>query len=328
MLRFLTTRVLSMIPVLILITMGVFFLLFLAPGDPIRLLVPSDEMANISVEQLDQMREELGLNRPLLVQYGEWLWRALHGDLGKSIRYNRPVTEMLAQAIPVTLQLGALAMFFSLIVAIPVGIISARRPNSTGDVFASTFALLGVSTPNFWLAIMLILVFTVWLGLLPPAGFVRFEKDPWLNFKFLILPALTMSGEQMALAMRMTRSSLIETLSEPFLITARAKGLREIAVLLKHALRPAMIPVITVIGLEVGAVLSGAFIIETIFSVPGLGKLGVDGIFKRDFPVVQGVILVTAMMFLIVNLLVDFIYAIVDPRIRLSGSNNASNAKG
>ena len=322
MLRYLVTRLMSMIPVVLLATVAVFSLLYLSPGDPVRLLVPSDEMANISVERLDEIREELGLNRPVPVQYLDWLWNALHGDLGKSIRYNRPVSQMLLNALPVTIEMGALALLFSLMVSIPVGILSARRPNSPEDFVATTFALLGVSTPNFWLAIMLILVFTAWLGWLPAAGFVRFTDNPLMNLKYMILPALTMSGEQMALSMRMTRSSFLETLAEDYLTTARAKGLQESDILMKHAFRPAMIPVVTVIGLSIGAVLSGAFIIESVFSVPGLGKLGVDAIFKRDFPVVQGVTLVTALMFLTVNLLVDIIYVYIDPRIAHIGSSS------
>jgi peptide/nickel transport system permease protein len=227
---------------------------------------------------------------------------------------------MIMKALPVTIEMGALALFFSMLVAIPVGILSARRPNSPEDFLSTTFALLGVSTPNFWLGIMLVLVFTAWLGWLPAAGFVRFTESPWQNLKHMILPALTMSGEQMALTMRMTRSSFVEIYNEDFLTTARAKGLKESVILLKHAFRPAMIPVASVVGLSVGAVLSGAFIIETIFSVPGLGKLGVDAIFKRDFPVVQGVTLVTALMFLTLNLVVDFIYVYLDPRISHIGS--------
>jgi peptide/nickel transport system permease protein len=277
-------------------------------------------MANISIERLDEIRHELGLDRPVLIQYADWLWGAIQGDLGTSIRFHQPVIKMILNALPVTIELGALAMFFSLIIAIPVGILSARRRNSPEDFVSTTFALLGISTPNFWLAIMLILVFTVWLGWLPPAGFVRFSEDPLQNLKFMILPALTMSGELMALAMRMTRSSVIEVFTEDYIVTARAKGLKEAGILVRHALRNAMIPVITVLGLQVGAVLSGAFIVEQIFAVPGLGKLGVDAIFKRDFPVVQGVTLFTALMFLFVNLFVDIIYSYVDPRITHVGS--------
>lgn len=320
MARFLVTRLLGSIPVLVVVTAAVFAMLYLAPGDPTRMLVPPSEMTNISVERLDEIREELGLNDPILVQYAHWLSNAVRGDLGKSIRYHRPVGKMILDALPVTVEMGALAMFFSLIVAIPVGILSARRPNSAADLGATTFALLGVSTPNFWLAIMLILVFAVFLDLLPAAGFVRFRQDPIRNLQFMILPALTMSAELMALAMRMTRSSFLEVYQEDYVRTARAKGLKERRVLLGHAFRNAMIPIITVIGLQVGAVLSGAFIIEQIFAVPGIGKLGVDAIFKRDFPVVQGVTLFTALMFVMVNLAVDLAYSYLDPRITTPGT--------
>jgi peptide/nickel transport system permease protein len=323
MVRYLVTRLLVTIPVLIVVTFAVFGMLFLAPGDPTRLLIPPNEMANVSVERLDEMKEELGLNDPIPVQYANWLTNAVRGDLGESIRYHRPVGKMILAALPVTLEMGALAMFFSLIIAIPVGILSARRPNTPEDFVSTTFALLGVSTPNFWLAIMLILLFAVMLDLLPAAGFVRFTDDPVQNLRFMILPALTMSAELMALAMRMTRSSFLEVYQEEFVRTARAKGLGERAVLLRHAFRAAMIPIITVIGLQVGAVLSGAFIIEQIFAIPGIGKLGVDAIFKRDFPVVQGVTLFTALMFVTVNLAVDVLYSYIDPRITSPGTERS-----
>lgn len=324
MARFLALRIAGMFPVVILVTLVVFSTLYLSPGDPTRLLVPAGEMAGISTERLDQMRHELGLDRPLLVQYADWLWNALHGDLGTSIRYNRPVSQMILQALPVTIELGALAMLFSLVIAIPVGILSARRANTPEDFMASTIALLGLSTPNFWLAIMLILLFSVLLGWLPPAGFVRFSQDPIQNLRLMILPALALTGELMALTMRMTRSSFLEVYKEDYINTARSKGLKESSVLLRHAFKNSFIPIITVIGLQVGAVLSGAFIIEQIFSVPGLGKLAVDAIFKRDFPVVQGVTLFMAFMFLTISLVIDVIYALVDPRITRASSTKPS----
>lgn len=321
MLRFFIARLVAAVPVLILVTAAVFGLLYLAPGDPMRMLVPPTEMANVSVERLDEIRHELGLDDPIPVQYARWLAGALRGDLGDSIRYHRSVVQMILAALPVTLELGAMAMFISLIVAIPVGILSARRPNSTEDFVATTFALLGVSTPNFWLAIMLILLFAVMLGWLPPAGFVRFSEDPVRNIRFMILPALTMSAELMALAMRMTRSSFLEVFEEDYIRTARAKGLTDRVVLVRHAFRNALIPIITVVGLQIGAVLSGAFIIEEIFAVPGIGRLGIDAIYNRDFPVVQGVTLCTAIIFVTINILIDIVYRVVDPRIDTMGSS-------
>ena len=321
MLRFFIARLVAAVPVLILVTAAVFGLLYLAPGDPMRMLVPPTEMANVSVERLDEIRHELGLDDPIPVQYARWLAGALRGDLGDSIRYHRSVVQMILAALPVTLELGAMAMFISLIVAIPVGILSARRPNSTEDFVATTFALLGVSTPNFWLAIMLILLFAVMLGWLPPAGFVRFSEDPVRNIRFMILPALTMSAELMALAMRMTRSSFLEVFEEDYIRTARAKGLTDRVVLVRHAFRNALIPIITVVGLQIGAVLSGAFIIEEIFAVPGIGRLGIDAIYNRDFPVVQGVTLFTAIIFVTINILIDIVYRVVDPRIDTMGSS-------
>ncbi len=322
MLKYLVFRMLATIPVLILVTAAVFSMLHLAPGDPTRMLVPPNEMANISVERLEEIKQDLGLNDPIIVQYGRWLGNVLRGDLGISIRYHRPVSRMILDALPVTIQMGAMAMIFSLLVAIPVGILSSRRPNSAQDFVATTFALIGVSTPNFWLAIILILIFTVSIGILPAAGFVRLSQDPSQNFRYMVLPALTMSAELMALATRMTRSSFLEVFQEDYIRTARAKGAKETRVLFKHAFRNALIPIVTVIGLQVGAVLSGAFIIEQIFSVPGIGKLGVDAIFNRDFPVVQGVTLFTAIMFVGVNLVVDFIYSLIDPRIAFSGRSH------
>jgi len=321
MLQYILNRFLSLIPVVILVTFAVFSLLFLAPGDPIRLMIPPDAMDNVSEERLEEMRHELGLDRPIPVQYIDWLWRALHGDLGQSLRFYRPVTELILRSLPVTLELGLLGMSISLIIAIPVGMLSAYRADSLEDVVSSTIALLGLSTPPFFLAIILMLAFAVWLKWLPGGGFVRLSEDPLQNLKYAILPALTMSGSMIALSMRMTRSSFVEVLREDYIVVARAKGLKESAVLLKHAFKNAIIPVITVIGLQTGAVLSSAYIIEWIFGVPGIGKLAMQAIFKRDFPVVQGVALYSTFLFMGVNLVVDVLYAWIDPRIAQVGSS-------
>jgi peptide/nickel transport system permease protein len=240
----------------------------------------------------------------------------VRGELGRSIRTNQPVTEAILERLPVTLSLAAAASLLALAVALPAGIVSAVRRNSVADVAGTVVALSGVSLPNFWLAILLIFLFSVSLGWLPPLGWVSPARDFWAGLRSLVLPAITLGTAMAAVVMRMTRSSLLEVLQLEFVRTARAKGLGETAILLRHALRNALIPVVTVVGLQAGALLGGAIITETIFALPGVGRLLVDAIFQRDFPIIQGVVLFLAVNFLLVNLVVDLAYAALDPRIR------------
>jgi peptide/nickel transport system permease protein len=302
----------TMVPVLAVVSVIVFSLIHLTPGDPVSIMLREEADPATAAA----LRTALGLDRPLPIQYLAWLGRAVRGELGRSIRTNQPVTEAILERLPVTLSLAAAASLLALAVALPAGIVSAVRRNSVADVTGTVVALSGVSLPNFWLAILLIFLFSVSLGWLPPLGWVSPARDFWAGLRSLVLPAITLGTAMAAVVMRMTRSSLLEVLQLEFVRTARAKGLGETPVLLRHALRNALIPVVTVVGLQAGALLGGAIITETIFALPGVGRLLVDAIFQRDFPIVQGVVLFLALNFLLVNLLVDLAYAALDPRIR------------
>ena len=310
--RYVLRRFIAMIPVLFLVSVIVFSLLHLTPGDPATTILGEEA----TPENLAALRHELGLDQPLPVQYVRWLADVLQGDLGRSLRTNKPVSESIMERLPVTLELTFLAIVISLIIAIPVGIISAMRRNSAVDATSTAIALMGVSLPNFFLAILLIFLFSVRLGWLPPIGYTPFLEDPIDNLKRMAMPAITLGTALAAIVMRMTRSSLLEVLDQDYIRTARAKGLRESRMIRVHAMKNAMIPVVTIVGLQVGGLLGGAIITETIFVQPGIGRLLVDAIFQRDFPIVQGVVLFASVAFLMANLAVDLAYAYLDPRIR------------
>ena len=312
--EYLIGRVLQMIPVLLLVTLISFALLFLLPGDPARLIL-GDQQAS-DREAYEAVRKELGLDRPVPIQYLDWLGKTVRGDLGKSTRDRQPVAQGIRDRLPVTLQLAAMAMLLALALALPAGIIAAVRPNSPWDRLFSILALTGVAIPNFWLGILLIYGLAIFAKLLPPSGFVPFDEDPALNLKHLVLPAITLGLGLAAVLMRQTRSSLLEVLQQDYIVTARAKGLSARRVVLGHALKNGLIPVITVIGLQIGTLFGGAVITESIFSIPGLGRWSVDSILQRDFPVVQAVCLILALGVLCSNLATDLMYAVIDPRIR------------
>ena len=315
MARYLLRRLGTVAPVLLVVSVVVFSLIHLTPGDPVTIMLREEA----DPATADTLRRQLGLDRPLHIQYATWLGRALRGDLGRSIRSNQPVAEAIRQRIPVTLSLGAAALLVALAVGLPAGILAAARRNSAVDLATATLAVSGVSLPTFWLGVLLIFLFSVTLGWLPPLGWVSPGRDLGGWLRTLILPAVTLGTAIAAVVMRMTRASLVEVLELDYVRTARAKGLGERRILLGHALRNALIPVITEVGLQAGALLGGAVITETIFVLPGIGRLLVDAIFQRDFPIVQGVVLVLAVNFLAVSLLVDLAYAWLDPRIRYEG---------
>lgn len=318
MTQYILRRLLATIPVLLIVTFIVFVLMFLAPGDPIYLLVDVEQTQGLTDEQLENLRHEYGLDRPVIVQYGDWLFNALQGDLGASVRNGRSVSDILKDAFPVSMELALLSVVFSLIIAIPVGIYVALKPNSLGDLFGTTLALGGLSAPNFWIALLLIYFFSVKLGWLPSNGFTRITEDAQDNLIKMVLPAVTLGTALMASVMRMTRSGMLEVMHQDYIRTARAKGAHGRRVIFNHAFRNAMLPVLTIIGLQFGALLGGTVVIEQIFSIPGMGRLGLSSIFLRDFPVVQGVVLVITLSYLLVNLVVDLLYGVLDPRIRLS----------
>lgn len=306
-------RALQMIPVMILASIISFSIIFLLPGDP-ALLILGDQMAS-DRSVYEAKRAELGLDRPLPIQYLDWLWKTARGDLGTSTRDRQPVAQGLRERLPVTLQLSGLALLLAIVIAIPAGIISALKPNSRWDIASSLIAFGGIAIPNFWFGILLIYFFAVFLKWLPPSGFVPFSEDPAGNLTRMIMPAFTLGLGLSAVLMRQTRSSLLEVLHQDYMTTARAKGLAQKAVVLRHALKNGLIPVVTVLGLQLGLIFGGSVITESIFSIPGIGRWAVDSITTRDFPVVQAVSLVMAIGVLLANLLADIAYAYIDPRI-------------
>jgi len=305
-------RLIATIPVLLLVTAGVFALIHLTPGDPIDAMMA--ESVDDSVKR--QLRSDLGLDRPLYLQYATWMGRLLQGDLGRSIRNQEPVIENVGRRIKPSLQLAGFAMAISLLVATPIGILSAARRNSTLDRFGTSFALFGICMPNFLIALLLIFLFGVTLRWLPISGYVDPMEEPWDGIRSLALPAITLGLALGAVITRTLRSSMLEALSEDYIRTARAKGLSDGAVIRRHALKNALIPVVTVLGLQLGTLIGGAVITEYVFALPGVGRLVVDAVFARDYPLVQGVVLLIAVGFILSNLMVDLLYGWIDPRIR------------
>jgi peptide/nickel transport system permease protein len=311
---YLLRRVLHAIPTLLLVTAVTFAITMLLPGDPALAFL--GEAAAMDKVAYEAMRRELGLDQPLPVQYALWLGRTLQGDLGRSVRTKEPVWESMQARFPITLQLTVMAMLVALVVAVPVGIISAIRPNSRLDVVGTIVAISGLAIPGFWLGIMLIFVFALWLRWLPPSGYAPPSSGLGQNLQLMLLPALALGVEQAAVIMRQVRSALLEVLGQEYVTTAWAKGLRERVVVSRHALKNALIPVITIIGLQTGRLFGGAVVIETVFALPGLGRLAADSIFFRDFPSLQGVVLILALAVFLSNLVTDALYAYLDPRIR------------
>ncbi|HEV7664656.1 MAG TPA: nickel ABC transporter permease [Chloroflexota bacterium] len=310
--RLILRRLAATIPVLFLVTLVVFMLIHLVPGDPVDAMLGESQDAAARVA----LRAELGLDQPLYIQYVTWFGRLLQGDLGHSVRTHKPVLEDVGQRIRPTVELAAFAMVLSLAIAIPVGILSATKRNTPLDNLGTTFSLFGICMPNFLIALLLIFVFGVRLRWLPISSFVDPLEDPINGIRSLTLPAITLGLALSAVVTRTLRSSLLETLNEDYVRTARAKGLSESAVIRWHALKNALIPVVTVLGLQFGALFGGAVITEYIFALPGVGRLVVDSVFNRDYPLVQGVVLLIALGFIASNLVVDIAYGWLDPRIR------------
>ena len=313
---FMVKRLLYVIPVILLLTILVFSMIHLLPGDPADILLSGEGGAEDPVVRATLMKE-LGLDKPLPVQYGIWLWRALHGNFGKSVYSQQDVFGLIFQRFPATLLLAFSAMFVSILIAVPAGIISAAKRQKPADYAAMIFALLGVSLPEFWFGIMLILTFSLWLHWLPSMGYVSPLEDFFGSIKFLIMPAVALGLHLAGVVTRMTRSSMLDELGQDYVRTARSKGLTERTVIFVHALRNALIPTVTVIGLQFGSILGGTIVIEVVFSWPGLGQLLVEGILTRDYLVVQAAVLFISILFVFVNLLVDFIYTILNPRVAL-----------
>lgn len=312
MLNFLPRRLLELLPTLFLVSVLIFGLQQLLPGDPA--LVMAGEEGDPAV--VEQIRRQYRLDQPLPVQYLHWIGNVLQGDLGESMRIKQPVSQLIAEKLPVTLQLGTMAMLFALLIGIPAGIVSAVRKGTAWDTAANVLALAGLSTPNFWLGIMMIFLFSVSLGWLPASGYVSLLEDPLQSLATTVMPAFVLGSGIAAVLMRHMRSSLLQSMAADYVRTARAKGLLERQVVLRHGLRNALTPVITLGALEFGTLLSGAVLTEQVFSIPGLGKLIVDAVFNRDYAVVQGVVLVTATVYILLNLLADVLYVLANPRLR------------
>lgn len=304
MLRYAVKRILFTVPVLIGVTFIIFTMMYFTPGDPARMIL-GDTATEAEVEEL---REEMGLNDPFLVRYGNYMWDLCHGDMGSSYVTGLPVTEEILARLPITARLAVLSCIFSVLIGVPVGVISAVKQYSALDNITMVMALLGITIPSFWLAMMLVMVFSVNLGWLPASGLY--------GWKYYILPVVSISAVSIATFTRMTRSSMLEVIRQDYIRTARAKGQTEQKIITKHALKNALIPIITVIGIQFASGLSGAVVNEQIFAIPGLGKMMVDAIKARNYPVVQGGVLMVALTFSLVNLAVDILYAYVDPRIR------------
>jgi peptide/nickel transport system permease protein len=313
-LEYLMRRVALMAPSAFLVTIAVFLLIHLTPGDPAVIILAESYTPAAAAE----VHHELGLDKPLPEQYGLYLTRLARGDLGRSVRNKLPVTQAIGERLPATLELGLAALVWSLLIAVPLGTLAALRRGRALDVIASGVTVGGISVPNFVLGIGLILVFGLVLRLLPVGGFTALTDSVPDNLSRLILPAIALGTFGAATNMRFTRSSMIEVLGQDYIRTARAKGAGWLLVVQRHALKNALIPVVTIVGLQVGAILEGALVTESVFSWPGVGKLAVDSIFTKDFPVVQGIVLFSALSYMVANLLVDLAYAWLDPRISYS----------
>jgi len=318
--EFLVRRAFISAVTLALITVIVFTGVRMIPGDPARVMAGTDA----DTAGLEEIREKYGLRDPIPVQYLRWVGLALRGDLGESIRTRQSVAWTVAIKLPITVELACLALLVALSLAIPAGVLAAVRRNTPWDVAASAVSLCGVSIPNFWLGIMLILLVSVRLGWLPASGFVPLLEDPVANVRRMIMPALVLGTALAAVLMRQTRNAMIEVLSADYIRTARSKGLAGFAVVVRHALRNGLIPVVTVLGLQMGALMSGAVVTESIFVLPGFGRLIVEAVFTRDYPLVQGVVLITASSYVLINLLVDVSYSLLNPRIRIRGAAGES----
>ena len=309
---FILRRLGAIIPTLFFVSVMIFGLQQLLPGDPAIAMAGEERDPNV----IAYLRGKFHLDDPLPVRYGYWLEGLVHGDLGESVRIQRPVTSLILEKLPVTLELAGIAMAFALVIGITAGIVSAVYKNTWIDYAANVFALWGLSTPNFWLGILLILLFAVKLGWLPASGYVSPFEDLGENLRSMILPAFVLGNALAAVLMRHTRSAMLQVLSSDYVRTARAKGLDERVVILRHALRNALVPVVTLTALQLGELLSGAVLTEQVFSIPGFGKLIVDAVFNRDYSVVQGVVLFTATAYIVLNLLADIAYVLINPRMR------------
>jgi peptide/nickel transport system permease protein len=314
--RYVVRRLAESAVTFILVTVVVFLGVRALPGDPARALAGEES----DPTTLAEIRSSFGLDQPLPVQYVRYVANALTGDLGRSSRTGLPVAQSIGHALPVTLQLATFAIAIAALIGVGAGVVAAVRRRTFSEWAANSVALLGLSVPNFWFGLMAVLVFAIAYPILPASGFVSFFDDPVQSFRHLLLPAIVLGSALSAVIMRQTRSAMLEALGTDYVRTARAKGLGGAQVVFGHALRNSLIVVVTIVGLQLGALISGAVVTEQIFVLPGFGKLTIDAVFTRDYPMIQGVVLVTATAYIGINLLVDFLYSIIDPRVRVGGA--------
>jgi peptide/nickel transport system permease protein len=312
MLAYIVRRIVATIPVMAVVALFVFSLLYIAPGDPAA-VIAGDQATPADVERI---RQSLGLDRPFLVQFGEWTWRILHGDIGTSIFTNLPVSTMIAQRIEPTLSLMLITLCLAVAVAVPMGVAAAWKAGTWLDRAIMAFAVLGFSVPVFVVGYLLAYVFALELDWLPVQGYTPFSDGFWPWFKNLILPAIALGCLYIALIARITRATMLEVLQQDYIRTARAKGVGQWDILFLHALKNAGVPIVTVIGIGIALLIGGAVVTESVFAIPGLGRLTVDAILRRDYPVIQGVVLLFSFVYVLVNLMIDLIYTVLDPRIR------------
>jgi len=312
MLRYAARRIVATIPVMLIVALIVFSLLYLAPGDPAA-IIAGDQATPADVERI---RESLGLDRPYVVRFADWLWHVMQGDLGVSIFTNLPVTKMIAQRVQPTVSLMTTTLLLSLVIAIPMGVVAAWRQGRIVDRAAMVLAVLGFSVPVFVVGYLLAYIFALQLDWFPVEGYTPIQDGFWPWLSGLILPSVALGGIYIALIARITRASMLEVLSQDYIRTARAKGLSERPILFVHALKNAAVPIVTVVGLGFAALIGGAVVTESVFAIPGLGRLTVDAILRRDYPVIQGVVLLFSFVYVLVNLIVDLLYTVFDPRIR------------
>lgn len=313
---YLVRRIALLVPTLLLVSLIVFVVMRIMPGDPALLILLGEGEGTFTQKELDNLRRQLGTDKPILVQYSTWIWGMLHGDLGRSLWDNTLVMHQLHDRLPVTLQLAAMAILVGLVVAVPLGLLSAFEQDTWIDNAVRGFTVLGVATPPFWVGILTIVFLAKALHWLPPLGFASPWADPLKNLQQLVFPTLVLAYYEMAFLTRVTRSATLEVLREDYVRTARAKGLRERRVLFGHTLANCMLPVLTVASWQFGRLMGGAVLIEAIFLVPGTGSLLIDSLYRRDFPIIQALILLAAVVVLVSNLLVDLLYGVLDPRIR------------
>jgi peptide/nickel transport system permease protein len=311
--EYILRRLVSMVPVLFIVSIISFALLYVLPGDPAIAMLGENAGSQDTYRAL---RTEMGLDDPIYVQYGKWLLRTVQGDLGKSIRTGESVAEVLGRRVPVSLNIGLAGLLFGIVLGLSVAIVSAVRPGSKLDMAGTFMALGGAALPSFWQALLFMYLFAVILRWLPPSGYTSPLVDPWLSAKMMFMPAVVLGTHSAAVIMRQGRSALVEVLQQDYVQTARSKGLRESAVVGGHALKNAMIPIATILGLQIGNLVSGAAIVETVFAIPGVGRAAVEAIFFRDYPILQGAILILTSAAIVANLLTDLAYGYLDPRIR------------